>query len=533
MRRSSRFQQQDSNQRDSEPGQRLQTQASLQQNKWNSRIRYLLYCVMLLILATLIISIIAIIKNNEQQQVVYLGILLILLLTTLFGCMMYIKQQFSQLQTNNIRIQNEIQMNDWVYLSASYILFQFTTQSKFTLIRLTYLYCVVAIFLLTRNIQDKTYYACQDSKNDRPYETDHLDENQYYDDCVRDKIPAKFQGPMLYELGISCEIVFFTIIIYEGLSISQRIYLACQQCIWPSYQHDPQNQNIAQVTIQIIVFCFILLFNNLGKFIALLVIIILTPNASSYILISSNLFYHFFMIIFTLSLLYLFSAGNIISQIFIENSYQNIRLLQFIDYQVLIDQILRRSNQQNKLFKLFLITSLIFTIVGISEFSNEMEKDDVIINYDIFLEYECGITQLIFLGLMLLKYLIIPFFTDQYTSNMIQVNQEGQIQNRQNQQIDVQQQQPHQRVNVDPINNVQNNLPQLIPIQNVNKNFIFKVELKEKSDCTICLQQLTYNSQQNPIVQLKCHVSHIFHQQCIQNWLNYTKKCPICNTEFS
>ncbi|CAD8123736.1 unnamed protein product [Paramecium sonneborni] len=81
---------------------------------------------------------------------------------------------------------------------------------------------------------------------------------------------------------------------------------------------------------------------------------------------------------------------------------------------------------------------------------------------------------------------------------------------------------------------VQNNRKKakLEPIQNINNSFIYQVELKNKVDCIICLQQMLEKSNKDPIVQLRCHTSHIFHKLCITEWLNQNKKCPICNKEF-
>ncbi|CAD8166610.1 unnamed protein product [Paramecium pentaurelia] len=530
MQRDQRFQQQNSisrNQDQQENTQRIQNQSSLQYTQGLCFISALLYGVMILILVTLILSIIAISQNIEQQQVVYLCILLILLLTALFGCTVYIKLQFSEAEKNQIKMHNEVQMNIWVY-STHYFFFQYTNQSKFILIRLTYLYCVFSIYFLAQNIIYKTYYECYDEKNDHHYQTDSLDENQDYDDCIRNEIPAKFQGPMLIPLGTICLIVSFTFFVYEIIKICQQIYLIYKFCIYPFYQYDMTNINIPQVIIQTKVFFTIFFINNLGKFISLLVIILLTPNNSSYILISSNLFYYFVMMIFILSFFFQIAK--------LDNNYQQNNNLEFVDYQLLIDSLLRRSNNQNIIFKLFITICLIFTIVGISLFENQMDRSYVIINYDIFIEYDSGIVQLIFLGLMFIKYLIIPLSSNQNIRNLTQINQQVYVQNQEHQQIIQQQQQPQQGVNQIQINNnIQINLPQkrLVPISNINKNFIYQVILKDKTDCTICLQQLIQNSQENPIVQLKCHISHIFHQKCIQDWLTQIKKCPICNIEFS
>lgn len=43
--------------------------------------------------------------------------------------------------------------------------------------------------------------------------------------------------------------------------------------------------------------------------------------------------------------------------------------------------------------------------------------------------------------------------------------------------------------------------------------------------CTICLEESG-----NPVeIQLQCN--HVFHQDCIEEWLNREKHCPVCKRE--
>ena len=49
----------------------------------------------------------------------------------------------------------------------------------------------------------------------------------------------------------------------------------------------------------------------------------------------------------------------------------------------------------------------------------------------------------------------------------------------------------------------------------------------EEKTCSICLEEIKKN---NLIKQLKCF--HIYHINCINEWLNIKKICPECNYEF-
>lgn len=44
-------------------------------------------------------------------------------------------------------------------------------------------------------------------------------------------------------------------------------------------------------------------------------------------------------------------------------------------------------------------------------------------------------------------------------------------------------------------------------------------------ECSVCLQPMT-NAQNNEIRRSIC--DHIFHKNCIENWLQYNTTCPIC-----
>ncbi|CAD8061068.1 unnamed protein product [Paramecium sonneborni] len=496
---------------------------------------------MILIVVILTLSLIIIQVNREQIQIFYTCLLIIFFSTALFGCTEYIREQFSDVLINNLKSQNEIQMNNWVYKSTYNFLLQYKSQSKFSIIRLLCLQSAVAIFYLGYNIIFKTQYICLDDENDNynwcgttyenesQYSNDHnqtknLQESEKNDYCSN---KIEIQGPVLILLGILCQIVSLIFIIYEILSIIQWIYLRFTLGSWPSYQQDTQNINIPQTIIQTKVFSIILFIYYFAKFIGLLWMRILGLTELQVILIISSYCYYFVIQISLIGLFFQFVFD-----------YKVDNKLQYNDYQIYIDSILRMNYCEIRVFKFLLTICFIFTIIGMSLSQIQIDtSSDEIINLDLIIYYECGITQLIQLGLILIKYIIIPYFTDRNSRYLAQIHQEVQTQNVERLQINIQQQLSQERTNYIFINiNDQNNIPQYrsqLPILYINKNFIFKVKPKEQTDCAICLEKLIQNSNENPIIQLNCHISHIFHQQCIECWLIKFKKCPLCKAEFS
>ena len=51
-------------------------------------------------------------------------------------------------------------------------------------------------------------------------------------------------------------------------------------------------------------------------------------------------------------------------------------------------------------------------------------------------------------------------------------------------------------------------------------------QVKTYGECVICLENLDSNS---IITALKC--GHIYHEGCVQKWLNKNSVCPICSTK--
>ncbi|CAI2380639.1 unnamed protein product [Moneuplotes crassus] len=65
-----------------------------------------------------------------------------------------------------------------------------------------------------------------------------------------------------------------------------------------------------------------------------------------------------------------------------------------------------------------------------------------------------------------------------------------------------------------------------IELEEVITNKPKKFNSEEEETCSICLLKLTTHQD---LTELK-HCKHIFHQNCIKQWLKIEPKCPNCNT---
>ena len=54
----------------------------------------------------------------------------------------------------------------------------------------------------------------------------------------------------------------------------------------------------------------------------------------------------------------------------------------------------------------------------------------------------------------------------------------------------------------------------------------------ERQDCVICMESLmnSYHNPPKPKLRLPCHPAHVFHSNCIHEWLDRNASCPICRT---
>ena len=82
--------------------------------------------------------------------------------------------------------------------------------------------------------------------------------------------------------------------------------------------------------------------------------------------------------------------------------------------------------------------------------------------------------------------------------------------------------------NNDIINNNINNIDIVNNINKENNNFsvIYKYMKDEINECSICLEDI---KKYDIIRHLKCF--HIYHIDCIDDWLSRKKICPECNFE--
>ena len=68
----------------------------------------------------------------------------------------------------------------------------------------------------------------------------------------------------------------------------------------------------------------------------------------------------------------------------------------------------------------------------------------------------------------------------------------------------------------------------IIRQQNTYSDFsMLYYHIGDKKECSICLEHINKN---HLIRVLKCF--HIYHDECISEWLNKKKICPECNMEF-
>ena len=70
-----------------------------------------------------------------------------------------------------------------------------------------------------------------------------------------------------------------------------------------------------------------------------------------------------------------------------------------------------------------------------------------------------------------------------------------------------------------------------ITLNNDNYNFnriILKDEF-ENDTCSICLDELYSDENQDEIIQIRCN--HMFHKKCLDEWIRQKKTCPLCKVE--
>lgn len=73
----------------------------------------------------------------------------------------------------------------------------------------------------------------------------------------------------------------------------------------------------------------------------------------------------------------------------------------------------------------------------------------------------------------------------------------------------------------------QRNEEKLAKIMNRNSIIWQNIEEEEENECIICLEE--YQNDQK-VIKLECHKSHMFHSECLREYVSKIKKdkCPIC-----
>jgi len=56
-----------------------------------------------------------------------------------------------------------------------------------------------------------------------------------------------------------------------------------------------------------------------------------------------------------------------------------------------------------------------------------------------------------------------------------------------------------------------------------------KMEIEKLQECCICMDQFALGQQ---MVKLECHPLHIFHYECLRQWLvQGHRECPLCRVQ--
>jgi len=67
--------------------------------------------------------------------------------------------------------------------------------------------------------------------------------------------------------------------------------------------------------------------------------------------------------------------------------------------------------------------------------------------------------------------------------------------------------------------------PETVVVPKLPAAFICGGDMADLKTCSICLDAV--KSQQS-IVELKCNISHVFHEACIASWWRVRASCPLC-----
>lgn len=58
----------------------------------------------------------------------------------------------------------------------------------------------------------------------------------------------------------------------------------------------------------------------------------------------------------------------------------------------------------------------------------------------------------------------------------------------------------------------------------------FDASKDPEEECVICLNSMK-EGKNNTVVPLPCHKSHVFHYECLLNWVKNQQICPVCRAQ--
>ncbi|CAD8202723.1 unnamed protein product [Paramecium octaurelia] len=469
-------------------------------------------------------------KNNDYSQIIYFCSLEIILKVIIIICLLYQYCQFIEAENKarfiNDQNQPEIEANILLYQSAFQFVIAFSNQSKYLWIKIILFYCSLSLLMLNVQVNQSQLpiCMCHNSIEDQYIEFNYSELKCLLEkDCrIEDFETSSF--PYLKQVTL----MDWPLIVILLILLFARVLIMPFACCFrklriKEYQH---SYNVIYKQTALSSGSFIsgsIIFSSLVKLIVLSLLMVLTKNSSCYVLVASNLFYHILI-------------AMVFNQIkYTINSEQALEDLCYKNYQILIDSILWMNNFKNTFFQGGLILCLIFTSVGQSYYERS-DKSTNIMNYDIFIEFDCGIFQFIMLTILIYKYIIyqncnkgrILVFNKYYhgSNQELSTNQSS----FQNQSMIANSRIPTQPNNA-TINHQQTNRLKELKFLSEEQS-IYKVvkHITTEADCLICLEQLTV--EQANVVSLKCHHLHMFHFECIKQWFQHQTACPTCKHEY-
>ncbi|CAD8166632.1 unnamed protein product [Paramecium pentaurelia] len=501
------------------------------------RLIFYIYKLVLLYLAMNIIFCIFVgNKNNDYNQIIYFCILVIILMVIIIICLLYQYCSFQEAENKvrqiNEQTQIEIDANSILYQSTLKFMIAFTNQSKYLWIKIILLYCSLCIIMFISQIYQSQISICMCFDS-----IENIHKEFIYSElqCILDK-DCKIKQIETISFPYIKQVIYINwpiIAILMVLQIAQVFFMVfsffqnnccCSSFKIQEFQHVYNNKQKQKAISFGSFLSGSIIFYSLGKLIVLSLLMILTQNETCYVLVSSNLFYYLLIII-------------VFNQIrHTINCEQAVEVLCYQNSQILIDSIIFRKNFRNEFFRIGLILCLIFTTIGQLIYKKH-KKYTNIINYDIFIEFDCGIFQFIMLIILIYKYIIYQH-CNKLQQLIFQKNNNGSIQEISTNQSSIQNQSQliNSRVQTQPNNNVilinqQDNLLNQLKFTSQNQpTYMIVKPQTSQMDCMICLDKLEKGS--SNVVQLKCHQLHMFHIICIKTWFYRHRRCPTCNQEF-